>query len=227
MAHYVLSDIHGEADRFHRMLETIRFGDEDTLYIIGDVVDRGPSGIALLMEIKDRPNMVMLLGNHEHMMMRYFSPDVTELEIRRWNRNRNQPTKDGFHQLLPQQQRTLLDWINTLPTHMELTLGDRRFYLVHGFPGETLHDEVWGRPEPDTPNPMEDCRLILGHTPVLSMGRTEEEEEAALRALEEHGAHLRILHTPGFIDVDCCCGYPIEAKRLACLRLEDMAEFYC
>lgn len=38
MAHYVLSDIHGEADRFHAMLEKIQ---EDTLYILGDVVGLG------------------------------------------------------------------------------------------------------------------------------------------------------------------------------------------
>ena len=43
MAHYVVSDIHGEDDRFHAMLQKINFSKEDTLYILGDVVDRGPS----------------------------------------------------------------------------------------------------------------------------------------------------------------------------------------
>ena len=41
MAHYVVSDIHGEDDRFHKMLKLIRFSKQDTLYILGDVVDRG------------------------------------------------------------------------------------------------------------------------------------------------------------------------------------------
>ena len=71
MAHYVVADIHGEADRFHAMLEKIQFSDEDTLYIIGDVIDRGPDGIKLLQEIMNTPNMVMLLGNHEYMMLQY------------------------------------------------------------------------------------------------------------------------------------------------------------
>ena len=35
MAHYVMSDIHGEADRFHAMLEKIHFSADDTLYILG------------------------------------------------------------------------------------------------------------------------------------------------------------------------------------------------
>ena len=36
MAHYVVSDIHGEDDRFHAMLQKINFSKEDTLYILGD-----------------------------------------------------------------------------------------------------------------------------------------------------------------------------------------------
>lgn len=36
MAHYVMSDIHGETDHFHAMLEKIWFSADDTLYIPGD-----------------------------------------------------------------------------------------------------------------------------------------------------------------------------------------------
>ena len=45
---YALSDIHGQGRAFFEMLEKIRFSPEDKLYIIGDVVDRGPDGIQLL-----------------------------------------------------------------------------------------------------------------------------------------------------------------------------------
>ena len=48
MAHYVMSDIHGEAARFYAMLEKIALGPEDRLIILGDVVDRGPDGVRLL-----------------------------------------------------------------------------------------------------------------------------------------------------------------------------------
>ena len=40
MAHYVMGDIHGEADRFHAMLEKIHFSEADTLILLGDVIDR-------------------------------------------------------------------------------------------------------------------------------------------------------------------------------------------
>ena len=48
--HYVMADLHGEYDRWRRMLDRIAFSDADTLYILGDVVDRG-------CEVYVRPRM--------------------------------------------------------------------------------------------------------------------------------------------------------------------------
>lgn len=226
MAHYVLSDIHGEADRFHGMLREIQFSEQDILYILGDVVDRGADGIPLLQEIMNTPNMVMILGNHDYMCLRCYSPDVTEAEIRRWGRNGNAPTMESIAKLNSAELDRLLSFINGLPTHIEVCVNGQNFYLVHGFPGENLHDEVWGRPKPDTSNPLPDCRVIIGHTPVICFAGDEDAQAAYEQELERRGEHLRIYYAPGFIDIDCCCGYSIKVKRLACLRLEDMAEFY-
>ena len=74
---------------FHSMLQRIGFTPEDTLYLLGDVIDRGPDGIQLLREIMHTPNMKMILGNHEYMMMQYYSPDATDVEVLRWSRNGN------------------------------------------------------------------------------------------------------------------------------------------
>ena len=83
MSIYVMSDLHGEADLFHAMLRKISFSEQDKLIILGDVIDRGPMGISLLTEIMDTPNMEMLLGNHEYMMLQYFDPQATLVEILR------------------------------------------------------------------------------------------------------------------------------------------------
>ena len=48
---YVISDIHGHFDKYKEMLEKINFTDGDTLYILGDVVDRGPDGIKILQDM--------------------------------------------------------------------------------------------------------------------------------------------------------------------------------
>ena len=38
---YVMSDIHGMGSLLEEMLEKIRFSGQDTLYILGDMIDRG------------------------------------------------------------------------------------------------------------------------------------------------------------------------------------------
>lgn len=226
MAHYVLSDVHGELGRFHRMLEKIHLRASDTLFILGDVVDRGPEGTQLLREIMQAPNMRMLLGNHEYMMLQYLNPEAMAADIRRWNRNGNAPTLAGYYRLTEAEQQAVLAFLRNLDTELMVTVSDKHYYLVHGFPGESAHDRVWGRPSLDTRNPLPSCRLVLGHTPVLELLQPEERQLPYALELQGRGEHLRILHTPGYIDLDCSCGYDLPAKALACLRLEDLREFY-
>lgn len=83
MAHYVLADVRREADRFHTMLDKIQFFANDTLYILSVGLDRAPDRIKLIQKIMDAPSMVMILGNHEHMMIENFSPGETGIGIRR------------------------------------------------------------------------------------------------------------------------------------------------
>lgn len=225
MAHYVTADLHGERERFHRLMQLIGFSGEDTLYIIGDVIDRGPDGIALLHEILQTPNIVLLMGNHEYMMLQYFAPDATELDHRRWSRNGNAPTLEAFLRLSEVERRSLLDTLGKLPTHLSLTVCGQQFYLVHGFPADSVHDELWSRPRLDTPAPFPYRRVIVGHTNVLHL-RPREEADMLAADMEAHGQHLRICHAEGFIDLDCGCGYASAIKSMACLRLEDGAEYY-
>lgn len=46
--HYVMSDLHGCYQEYREALEKINFNEQDTLYVLGDVVDRGPEPIKLL-----------------------------------------------------------------------------------------------------------------------------------------------------------------------------------
>ena len=214
MAHYVVSDIHGEDDRFHAMLQKINFSKEDTLYILGDVVDRGPHPVELLREIMATPNMKMLLGNHEFMCLRYFAPDALEKHIQHWNRNGNAPTLEGFNKLTEQEKQETLDFLRALPTHFEISVGGKNFYLVHGLPADTVYDEVWFRPYKDPIRTIPNCQLIIGHTPVSCFVHTEteaysrgdEEEHAYVQEMCERGELFSIFHHPQYIDIDCCCG---------------------
>ena len=58
MAIYVTSDIHGEYDLFVRLLDIIKLQDQDTLYVLGDVVDRGPHPIRTLLKLMEMQKVV-------------------------------------------------------------------------------------------------------------------------------------------------------------------------
>ena len=59
---YLLSDIHGRKEKYERILEKINLQPEDKLFILGDVIDRGPDGITLLQKIMVNPQIILLKG---------------------------------------------------------------------------------------------------------------------------------------------------------------------
>ena len=67
---YVMSDLHGYClDRIKSTLERIGFSDSDYCYVLGDVIDRGFEGVKILRWLMTQPNITLLLGNHEAMML--------------------------------------------------------------------------------------------------------------------------------------------------------------
>ena len=51
------------------MLHKINFGASDTLYVLGGVIDRGPDGFKILLDMALRPNVINRLDNPEAMAM--------------------------------------------------------------------------------------------------------------------------------------------------------------
>lgn len=225
--HYVIADLHGEYGRYRRMLDRIGFSDADTLYILGDVVDRGGiGGVDILLDLMERPNVVMLLGNHEAMCLKAMDQPDNERAASHWRRNGGQVTCEALLRLPAEERERVLDFLRALPDHLDLDLDGGRFHLVHGFPADNTYDRVWLRPGPEAVCPFPDGRVVVaGHTPVCELW--DYDQDALDRYLQSlRGGHMRIFHGQGYIDIDCACGYPIPQRRLACLRLEDMAEFY-
>lgn len=67
---FVVSDVHGYRDDLVRALERANFGADDELWILGDLLDRGPDGIGVIDHVrslqKQLPGQVhVLMGNHE------------------------------------------------------------------------------------------------------------------------------------------------------------------
>ena len=67
---YLMSDLHGHYNLFLQMLEKINFTEDDELFILGDIIDRGPKSLELIRYIMEhRKNIHLIKGNHEAMMI--------------------------------------------------------------------------------------------------------------------------------------------------------------
>lgn len=69
---YCLSDPHGCYDLFCRLLEKIRFDGGDTLYVLGDFIDKGPDSVRLARLLFSMPNVTCIAGNHEYDFLKYY-----------------------------------------------------------------------------------------------------------------------------------------------------------
>ena len=67
MSIYVIGDLHGCHVEFISLLEAIDFNPtHDTLWLVGDLINRGPGSLACLQEAKALGSAVRcVLGNHD------------------------------------------------------------------------------------------------------------------------------------------------------------------
>lgn len=230
--HYVLSDIHGNERRFNSILKQIDLQSDDTLYVLGDVIDRYPGGLRILRRLMAMPNAKLLLGNHEYMMLRALGHPVDDNPddgnaLAHWYRNGGDVTHLRWKFLRKTTRRQILNYLRALPLNLELELRGQRYLLVHGAPislwaqntdqryRNATHFSVWRRPEVQDPMP-EGFTVIFGHTPTRHYRDT---------------APMEVWRGEGRIAIDCGSGYPETGDlapygRLACLRLEDGKVFY-
>jgi len=215
---YVVSDLHGCVERFRAMLALINFCSEDTLYIVGDVIDRYPGGIDLIEYIMANSNIHLIRGNHEQLLLDYLghgsNPRTGSKAL--WFINGGEITYNEFMALSEGQKSVIIDFLNKTPIWQKLQIEDRKFYLVHAGPDEVnTENALCARMFPDTVAFFEDDIVtIVGHTPTPHM----------YGSLSE----CRIWHSNDgkIIDLDCGCGTHFPQRKLGCLRLEDMKEFY-
>lgn len=72
MATYAMGDLQGCFTAFQRLIDLIQFDpSQDKLWLVGDIVNRGPDSLSLLRYIKQAGDaMIMVLGNHDmHLLM--------------------------------------------------------------------------------------------------------------------------------------------------------------
>lgn len=231
---YVTSDLHGyPLEDFLRLLEQAGFGEEDYLFVLGDVIDRGEAGAELLQWLTQQPNVQLILGNHEAMLLscQFLFQQVSEESLsdldgekmkllNLWMRNGAAPTLAGLRKLLKEQPDMLegiLDYLHDAPLYDTVEVGGRRYILVHAGLGNFEKDKplrtyapeelLWTRPNLQTEY-FDDVTVIFGHTPTLFFG-----EDFRGRAVR----------TDSWICIDS--GAAAGGSPML-LRLDDLQEFY-
>ena len=242
MATYVMSDVHGLKEKYDRMLQELPLKDEDTLYVLGDVIDRGRDGILILQDIMNRKNVHMILGNHEYMMIRYYEAELEgKYELyeklcieNQWEKNGCAPTKMQFERLSRKKQLEILAFLKALPIAYEnVVVNDQHYYLVHACPGNIIGKEILYREDAKDTNfdvehfvwdrilqPMElfdDRCVIIGHSPTMMMQDCHPYQIYTYEAPIEKA---------GLIDIDCGCAANCSASRLGVFCLDDRSVTY-
>ena len=217
---YVMADIHGHLPRFQAVMKQIKLQQEDHLYILGDVIDRNPKGIAILRQIMKADNMTMLLGNHEYMMLNWLEEPEDEYNQWVWRNNGGYVTQRAYKFCRNDYKQEIREYLTSLPLNIDIEVGGQRFLLVHGSPAEMFQHghtrygdkrkfAVWNRLREADPVP-EGKTVIFGHTPTAYFTQT---------------VPMSIYHGENRIGIDCGCAFD-GGGRLGCLRLDDMKEFY-
>ncbi|MFT7221365.1 MAG: bis(5'-nucleosyl)-tetraphosphatase (symmetrical) [Candidatus Azotimanducaceae bacterium] len=65
MSTYAIGDVQGCYQELSRLLEKINFGPKDELWLLGDLINRGPENSAVLNLAMSQPNINAILGNHD------------------------------------------------------------------------------------------------------------------------------------------------------------------
>ena len=228
---YVISDLHGYPhEKFLALLEQAGFGDADFLYILGDVVDRnGDGGVQTLRWLLDQPNVQLILGNHEAMLIScgFLFREITEEnletltkeQLELWNTylmNGGEVTLKAMRSLPAEVRQDIFDYLKDAPLYEAVTAGGRDYLLVQSgiehfepekkLPSYAPDDFLWVHPK-ITDTYFSDIVTVFGHTPTISYGE---------------GLNGRILKTGTWIDIDVGASYGNEPVLL---RLDDMKEF--
>lgn len=233
MATYVMGDIHGEYGAFMDLLEQIQLKETDTLYILGDILDRGPHPIKVLLKLMEMPNVICLVGNHELMALEcleFLMKEITDVSIDEidsktldnlvtWQYNGSKTTIDEFRSLSREMQQEVLYFIKEFSIYEEVSVNGKDYLLVHGGLGNywpskdideySLKELIWDRAEYDIPY-FEDVYVVTGHTPT--------------QEIIGNPRPGYIYQKNNHIAMDCGCNRP--DGRLAALCLDTGEEFY-
>jgi serine/threonine protein phosphatase 1 len=223
---YVTSDIHGCYEKYTRLMECLNLKEDDRLYILGDIVDRGGGGIEVIKDVMNRKNVVCLRGNHDYcasiFLKKFALQDHSTEEARLkegfklWLEDGGAETFSSFSKLDDNEKQSVLSFLESLPFYEEISINEQRFFLAHtvcekarmiDIENSDLRNFLFGEPEYEKCY-FEDMKIVTGHTPTGFI------DPAYAGQIWKGNQHIAI---------DCGA---VFGNPLGCICLDTMEEIY-
>ena len=229
---YVIGDIHGDKEKFDSMMEKLSPTDNDTVFVLGDIINIGDSSIELLQDMMYRPNVYHVLVEHEYMAKMVFpllgefsSIDEAHEKLQgenkelfeKWLKMKSEKTTEDFLSLDEEGKESIIDYLSEFEAVEEIEAGGKDFVLCHA--GINNFEEDKDLSEYDEEDFVfaktdynsiyfADKYLVTGHTPTAVIDRS------LTGKVYSKKRHLAI---------DCGCGY---GGRLAAVCLDKLKVYY-
>ncbi len=246
MSTYAISDIHGCFDEFQDVLQQVEFGEGDSLYILGDLVDRGPKIGECIQWLCDHDangkdsNVHFIMGNHEEMADWAFVGQWSDFQFDRlmkriWSRNGGAKTVRQMQQL----DKSVVDHFQRIvtkaPKSMRIRIDDQVIFFCHAGvrPAEPEAEEgewfiqaeedlLWIGVDWYASSSQAPFHVVSGHTPTIALCNIVPDYICPdeVRAQGELGQIMNWGHKHC---IDCGCVY---GGKMGILRLDDWEGFY-
>lgn len=171
MARYAIGDIHGCAATLDHLMEKIGPSTEDTLFLLGDLIDRGPDSKGVFdlvfQWMEEGLDVKCLRGNHEDMMLKGIKDP--EFDLPNWLFWGGSETIQSFDVTHPANiPKQYMSFIKSLDYFLELP----DFVLVHASLNLDIEDYrtdketmLYGRSHGYSHAKVGDKQILHGHTP--------------------------------------------------------------
>jgi serine/threonine protein phosphatase 1 len=167
----IIGDVHGHYQALVSLLDKIGPSQEDEIYFLGDLIDRGPHS-ALVVKFVMEGKYQCLLGNHEKMLLDAIGTGIVKREeFHIWLYCGGYSTLESYQNNIPIEH---VNWLKQLPLYLDLN----DIWLVHAgvdpklpIEKQTSEEFCWIRkPFHSMTEPyFKDKLIVSGHTITFTL----------------------------------------------------------
>ena len=223
---YVISDLNGDYDKYIKMKDKILLKKRDDLFLLGNIIGYGQGGIDILTDAMEAENIFPMAGVDElnaicclRALNRIDTSKENMKKIGEWMKTEaGEKTATALSKMDKEDREYLLDYLAEEFTLVEeLSVGGRDFILANNGLGNFSKNKSIDDYTPDEltygdfdieGDYFDDKIIVCGSTPTHILGG---EYDGKIY----HGNNVICINT----DV-------IENRPMACIRLDDLKEYY-